>query len=167
MSFLFLAAQASPSSQPVSPIKILRIDLIDGHRWTLGPGAVGRPFDIRVVLVNTSDQSVQLWPIDSSEGAECAKVILASAEGGKLTLSSAGIRRSGRPVAKTLQPHETYAFDLDLLRLIDDRNLSPGQYQLQVTYSNDQDSSGRINGVWTGSVASQLYAFEIVLPKHD
>ena len=69
-SLVAVVAQRQPG------LAVLRVDLPDGAKWTLGDGGIGRPFKARLLLVNHGKDPVTIWDYQNSEGAQCPGVIL-------------------------------------------------------------------------------------------
>jgi hypothetical protein len=160
------ASDEQPKDEQKRGLKLLRVDFPDGTRWTLGEGGLGRPFMVRLVLTNDGPEPVRIWDPHNSEGASCPRVALTDPQKRETILLPPGIARAaGIPTTVTLKPQEVFVIELDLLRLIDERGLAPGKYQLQGRYENDLKEAGfGIKDVWTGKLSSELQAMEIVRP---
>ncbi|HWE35699.1 MAG TPA: hypothetical protein VG406_03940 [Isosphaeraceae bacterium] len=147
-------------------LEFVRLDLPDGDRWVLGEGAVGRPFLARLVLANAGTRPIKLWEPTDAEGAACPKVVLTDARGHETVLRPRPVpRAAGVPGARTLAPGATLDIELELLRVVDeDAPPPPGDYTIRASYANTLAAAFVIDGVWTGSIASESHRIRIVPP---
>jgi hypothetical protein len=159
-----LRGQSGRGGRRAGGLEILRVELPDGATWTLGPGGVGRPFRVRILLVNRGGEPLRIWDPANSEGSQAPIVVLTGAGGRRTVLRPPPFERSGAPTVWTIEPQQLRAIELDLLRLVGERSLEPGTYTLQAGYENALPAVGGMGGVWTGRVASEGQEVRVVRP---
>ncbi len=160
-------APAAADAPAAGGLNLLKVDLPDGGKWILGEGGVGRPFMATLLLDNPGKTPVTLWDHQNSEGAQCPGVVLTDPKGKQTVLQPPAIARAGGiPTVVTIQPHGVMRIELELLRLIGERGLPPGKYQLRGFYENKlKNDFGFIKAeVWTGWIESEAVTIEIVAP---
>ena len=161
-------APAARNAPAAAGLGFLKVDLPAGAKWILGAGGIGRPFEATLLLDNQGKTPVMIWDYKNSEGAQCPGVILTDAKGNKTVLQPPPIARAaGMPTVITIQPHGVIRIELELLRLIGERGLPPGRYQLRGFYENKlKNEFDFIKAeVWTGRLESEAVEIEIVAPK--
>lgn len=169
--FVALLAFGFPSiavAQPQAGLALLRSDLPDGAKWTLGKGGIGRPFNARLLLVNQGKEPVTIWDYQNSEGSQCPGVVLTDEKGRETILRPAMMERiTGVPSAITIPPTQTIAIELELLRLIGERGLPPGKYKLKGFYENKlkNDKVFILSEVWLGRIEGEPVEITILAPK--
>ena len=118
-------------------LEFLRLELPDGKSWVLGAGGIGRPFLVKLLLVNRGQTTFNLWDPRDAEGSEAARIALTDGLGRRTVLAPAApAARSGVPGALPVRANQVVAIELDLLRLIGTRSLAPGEYKIQGLYEN-------------------------------
>jgi hypothetical protein len=165
---LFLSLGGGVVAQPPAGLAILRVDLPDGTKWTLGDGGIGRPFKARLLLVNQGKDPVTIWDYQNSEGAQCPGVMLTDEKGKETILLPPPFPRlAGVPTVITIPPTQIIAIELELLRLIGERGLPPGKYRLKAFYENKlkNDKVFIKSEVWVGRMESEPVEITIVAPK--
>jgi sulfatase modifying factor 1 len=163
-----LALGSSVFAQPQAGLTVLRANLPDGTKWTLGDGGIGRPFKATLLLVNRGKRPVTIWDYQNSEGAQCPGVILTDEKGKETILRPPPFPRlAGVPTVITIPPTQIIAIELELLRLIGERGLPPGKYRLKAFYENElkNDKVFIKSEVWVGRMESELVEITIVAPK--
>jgi hypothetical protein len=166
---IVLYSEAAETEKPMSNsengLELLRVELPDGQEWALGKGAVGRPFIARLLLINRSDGPLRIWDPLNSEGNQCVSLELTDQTGQKTVLRMPAIERSaGVPTVVLIEPNEVVRIDNELLRANFQAIPRPGSYTLTVTYENMLDSSGPIEGVWTGRLTSPPQQIQVFDP---
>lgn len=141
------------------------IELLDGERWTLANGGIGRPFTLRLLLVNRGLDPVRLWQPGTAEGDTCPLVLLVDAAGTETVLRPPpNLRIGGVPHVSVVDTGRLLRIDLDLLRLVGPESPKPGAYRIRALYENVIPRSMGVEGIWTGRVASDWREIQILAP---
>jgi len=168
-----IALFAGPGQLPAAPggaksMLELSLQLPDGDAWVLGPKGLGRPFMARLLLSNAGDAPVTIWDPHNSEGATLPFVTLTDVAGKQTVFRPAPIARAaGFPTAWIFKPHEVRVIEIELLRLVDAKNVpAPGKYTIKAGYANENgEASGPVNGpIWTGAIESNPQVVTIAAP---
>ena len=148
-------------------LELTQVQTPDGRQWALRRDGTGRPFELRVVLVNRSKSQVRVWSPDNSEGSQAVTIVLGDSEGKRTHLRPQAVERSGMPTAVTLMPNQALAIRIDLLRIVPLPAPTPGRYLLRAWYANEVATAGNVEGVWTGKIVSTPFEIEITSPGCD
>lgn len=158
-------SESGPAAAAASDFSFAALELLDGERWTLAEGGVGRPFSTRLLLVNRGPTSIRVWQPGTTEGDACIALLLSDADGRETVLRPAPtLRITGEPQITTVEPGRLLRIDLDLLRLVRFRSPAPGSYRLQGVYENVLPRSMGVDGLWTGRIASESHGITITPP---
>lgn len=152
----------------IDELQIFRIGLPDGRQWVLGKDGIGRPFSVRLLLLNRSDETMMIWDPNNTEGASAAGIILTDGKNRQTVLRPVGIERSaGVPTVITIAPDGVFSLDLDLLRLTGQNSLPAGNYSIKGEYRNNVKGEGPFENVWTGRIVSESSEITITSPECD
>jgi len=153
------------AAAPAGELSFASIELVDGDRWKLAEGGIGRPFTVRLLLVNRGATPLRLWQTGSAEGDACPVVLLEDAAGCETVLQPPpALRISGVPHVTTVEPGRLLRIDLDLLRLLGPASPPPGAYRLRAVYENMIPRSMGVGGVWTGRLVGERREITIAVP---
>lgn len=158
-------AGAAPAGGGLS---LVRIDLLDGRQWILGTAMgrhdIGRPFAVRLVLVNRGAVPVTIWDPTNSEGSTAPGVILTDEDGKETVLKARPIERSGVPSVWVIEPNAARTITIDLLRLVPPAGIRPGPYSIRGVFENSHvNNEVFVKGrVWTGRIESPTCAMQVI-----
>jgi len=151
-----LVAEPRERAAAVSDLSFASIELLDGERFILAEGGIGRPFLVRLLLVNRGETPLRLWQPGTGEADACPAVLLADGDGEEIVLRvPPTLRVTGVPQATALEPGRLLRIDLDLLRLVGGGSPAPGGYRLRGLYESVIPRSMGVEGVWTGRLLSE------------
>lgn len=164
---------ADPKAPGALPAKLPPLDLgltmrlTDGAKWTLAPGGLGRPCQIDLFLWNKVKEVLTIWDPTNSEGSQCHGVVLTDSNGKATEFRPKPIPRlAGVPSVWQIAVDSSQMISMDLLRLVGEKGLPPGKYQIRAIYEN-QLANEKVffpNKVWVGRVESDPTDLEIVAP---
>jgi hypothetical protein len=150
-----LVAEPREHAADVSDLSFASIELLDGERWILAEGGIGRPFGVRLLLVNRGKTGLRLWQPGTGEADACPAVLLADDWEENVLRAPPTLRVTGVPQATVLEPGRLLRIDLDLLRLVGGASPAPGGYRLRGLYESVIPRSMGVEGVWTGRLLSE------------
>jgi hypothetical protein len=145
----------------------LEMRLVDGAKWTLAPGGLGRPCQIDLFVWNKIQEVVSIWDPTNSEGSQCPGVLLTNADGKSFEFRPKAIPRlAGVPSVWAIDVNGARVISFDLLRLVGEKGLPPGTYKIRGFYENKlaNDKVFFPEKVWTGRIESESTALDIVAP---
>ncbi len=158
---------ANADAQPAEPLS-LHLALPDGNTWVLGEHGVGKPFMARLLLDNRGKTPVTIWDYRNTEGSSAPGVTLTDAQGNSTILRPPPMERAaGVPTVITIQPTQVIAIELELLRLVGERDLPPGKYKLSAFNENKfKNASPFVKAeVWMGHIEAEPVEITIAGPK--
>ena len=160
------AVTAAPhAAAPAGDLSFASLELVDGDCWKLAKGGIGRPFTVRLFLVNRGATPLRLWQTGSAEGDACPVVLLEDAAGCETVLRPPpALRVSSVPHVTTVEPGRLLRIDLDLLRLLGPASPPPGSYRLRAVYENVISRAMGVGGVWTGRLVGEGREITIAVP---